>query len=45
MLRRNPRSTNAGSQFIFWLSTKRGVTNAIARRGLKHGFARRFRRW
>jgi proline dehydrogenase len=28
--------------FIFWLSTKRGVTNAIARRGMKHGFARRF---
>ena len=28
--------------FIFWLSTKRGVTNAIARRGMKYGFARRF---
>src|SRR6266404_3522730 len=28
--------------FIFWLSTKRGVTNAIARRGMKLGFARRF---
>ena len=28
--------------FIFWLSTKRGVTDAIARRGMKHGFARRF---
>lgn len=28
--------------FIFWLSTKRGVTNAIAQRGMKHGFARRF---
>ena len=28
--------------FIFWLSNKRGVTNAIARRGMKHGFARRF---
>src|SRR5712675_3803744 len=28
--------------FIFWLSTKRAVTNAIARRGMKHGFARRF---
>ena len=28
--------------FIFWLSTKRGVTDTIARRGMKHGFARRF---
>src|SRR5712664_3261025 len=28
--------------FIFWLSTKRSVTNSIARRGMKHGFARRF---
>ena len=28
--------------FIFWLSTKKGVTDAIARRGMKHGFARRF---
>jgi len=28
--------------FIFWLSTKRGVTNSIARRGMKYGFARRF---
>src|ERR1700722_16173012 len=28
--------------FIFWLSSKRGVTNAIARRGMKNGFARRF---
>ena len=28
--------------FIFWLSTKRGVTDPIARRGMKHGFARRF---
>jgi proline dehydrogenase len=28
--------------FIFWLSTKRNITNAIARRGMKHGFARRF---
>jgi proline dehydrogenase len=28
--------------FIFWLSTKREVTNLIARRGMKHGFARRF---
>ena len=28
--------------FIFWLSTKRGVTNRIARRGMKNGFARRF---
>src|ERR1700749_751929 len=28
--------------FIFWLSSKRGVTNAIARRGMKYGFARRF---
>ena len=28
--------------FIFWLSTKRGITDAIARRGMQHGFARRF---
>ena len=28
--------------FIFWLSSKRSVTNAIARRGMKNGFARRF---
>ncbi|MGC1906958.1 MAG: proline dehydrogenase family protein [Candidatus Acidiferrum sp.] len=28
--------------FIFWLSSKRGVTNAIARRGMQYGFARRF---
>jgi len=28
--------------FIFWLSTKKGVTNAIARRGMRYGFARRF---
>ncbi|HEY2461242.1 MAG TPA: proline dehydrogenase family protein [Candidatus Acidoferrum sp.] len=28
--------------FIFWLSTKRSVTNSIARGGMKYGFARRF---
>jgi proline dehydrogenase len=28
--------------FIFWLSTKRGVTDMVARRGMKYGFARRF---
>ena len=28
--------------FIFWLSTKRRVTNSIARHGMKYGFARRF---
>jgi proline dehydrogenase len=28
--------------FIFWLSTKRGFTDSIARRGMKQGFARRF---
>src|ERR1700732_4679886 len=28
--------------FIFWLSSKRRVTDSIARRGMKHGFARRF---
>ncbi len=28
--------------FIFWLSTKKRVTDAIARRGMRHGFARRF---
>ncbi len=28
--------------FIFWLSTKQGVTRAVARRGMRYGFARRF---
>lgn len=28
--------------FIFWLSTKRSVTDTIARRGMRYGFARRF---
>ena len=28
--------------FIFWLSTKKGVTDAIARRGMRYGFAMRF---
>ncbi len=28
--------------FIFWLSTKRTVTRAIARRGMRYGFAQRF---
>jgi len=28
--------------FIFWLSTKKPVTGAIARRGMRYGFARRF---
>ena len=28
--------------FIFWLSTKRSITDAIARRGMRYGFARRF---
>jgi len=28
--------------FIFWLSTKRRVTDTIARRGMRYGFARRF---
>lgn len=28
--------------FIFWLSTKKNITDAIARRGMKQGFARRF---
>ncbi len=28
--------------FIFWLSTKRSVTDSIARRGMQYGFARRF---
>ncbi len=27
---------------IFWLSSKRSVTDSIARRGMKNGFARRF---
>lgn len=28
--------------FIFWLSSKRSITDSIARRGMKSGFARRF---
>src|ERR1700730_8443087 len=28
--------------FIFWLSSKRSITDSIARRGMKDGFARRF---
>lgn len=28
--------------FIFWLSTKKNLTDAIARRGMRYGFARRF---
>ncbi len=28
--------------FIHWLSTKKSLTDAIARRGMRHGFARRF---
>jgi proline dehydrogenase len=28
--------------FIFWLSTKKKLTDAIARRGIKYGFAKRF---
>jgi len=28
--------------FIHWLSTKKALTDAIARRGMRHGFARRF---
>jgi proline dehydrogenase len=28
--------------FIFWLSTKRSITDPIARRGMKYGFAKRF---
>jgi proline dehydrogenase len=28
--------------FIFWLSTKRRVTNLLAKRGMRYGFARRF---
>jgi proline dehydrogenase len=28
--------------FIFWLSTKKRITDAIARRGMRYGFARRF---
>jgi len=28
--------------FIFWLSTKKSVTSALAKRGMRSGFARRF---
>jgi len=28
--------------FIFWLSSKKSVTNALAERGMRYGFARRF---
>src|ERR1700757_4191219 len=42
LLRRIPGARMLVRNFIFWLSTKRSVTNSIARRGMKHGFARRF---
>ena len=42
LVRRTRRRGMLIRNFIFWLSTKRGVTNSIARRGMKHGFARRF---
>jgi proline dehydrogenase len=29
-------------RFVFWLSTKKKVTGALARRGMKYGFAQRF---
>lgn len=35
-------ATHLFRDFIFWLSTKKSVTDAIARRGMRHGFARRF---
>ena len=28
--------------FIFWLSTKKSITGALARRGMRYGFAKRF---
>ena len=28
--------------FVFWLSSKKSVTNALAERGMRYGFARRF---
>lgn len=28
--------------FIFWLSTKKSITDAVSRQGMRHGFARRF---
>jgi len=28
--------------FIFWLSTKKNITSALAERGMRYGFARRF---
>src|SRR6202040_4216362 len=39
---RIPGASMLVRNFIFWLSTKRSVTNSIARRGMKLGFARRF---
>jgi proline dehydrogenase len=41
-----PASSGASAMvmrnFILWLSTKRSVTNLVAQRGMKSGFARRF---
>jgi proline dehydrogenase len=37
-----PKAPMLIRNFIFWLSTKRSVTNSIARRGMQYGFARRF---
>jgi proline dehydrogenase len=35
-------TTSPLRHFILWLSTKKSVTDFIARRGMKYGFARRF---
>ncbi len=40
--RRGPTTITLARNLIFWLSTKKTVTDAIARRGMKYGFARRF---
>jgi len=40
--RRGPTTITLARNLIFWLSTKKIVTDAIAQRGMKYGFARRF---
>ena len=34
--------TNPLRNFIFWLSTKKAITDAVSRQGMRYGFARRF---
>ena len=42
LLQRHRQVTMLIRDIIFWLSSKRSITDSIARRGMKNGFARRF---